>query len=168
MLIATAQMDWSNVAAAIVALAAFIVSIVSLLYAKTFNRSQAMIDFHRRFDDLTKAKYEAIDNVGEGTTPSGNPKIAGFIMRYWDMHYAEFVFWKQKLLKKEIYKDWLETLHHNRSLPMIEKTTYAEAWAYVKKWHRFSDDFTDFMDSIFDKGAEATLNDFKNRGNQYR
>jgi hypothetical protein len=99
--------DMLAIASIVIALASFGISYVVYRYTSRFNRSQVMIDFHRRFDELTQAKYEALGSLqpGDASDPAHNAKIAAFVMRYWDMHYAEFVFWKQGLLQRSIYSD---------------------------------------------------------------
>jgi sensor histidine kinase YesM len=161
--------DLVAISSLVIALASALFSFVVYRYTSRFNRSQVMIDFHRRFDELTQAKYEALGALkpGDPTDPAANTKVAAFIMRYWDMHYAEFVFWKQGLLQPSIYSDWLETLHLNAAKPMICNTTYAEAWQFVHANHRLSPSFNDFMDCVFANGSAAALTRFKSQAREY-
>jgi hypothetical protein len=161
--------DMVAIASLVIALASVAFSVVVYLYTSRFNRSQVMIDFHRRFDELTQAKYEALGSLhpGDVTDPAHNTKVASFVMRYWDMHYAEFVFWKQGLLQRSIYSDWLETLHLNADKPMICDTTYAQAWAFVHANHRLSPSFNAFMECVFKEGAAAALARYRRLAREY-
>jgi len=116
-------------------------------------------DNYRRFDLLLSERARLVEL--EANTKTREKQIKLFYIRFWNLQSDQFNFWLQGLIPERNYLSWLKVRQQEYELDVeiAPDTSFRKGWDMVKKDHE--EEFQKFMESVFEKGPQKTLEDKK-------
>jgi hypothetical protein len=128
-------------------------------YTKSLRKSEATLEFSKRFQDLIRDQLELNKKFLEhrNGVPNINVGDADAVVWWWrffDLMLYEFKFFQQGLISEDRFVEWMKWRRHDHSGPESELwetcgVTYPVAWNRWKSRKPMRDNsFIDFLDEI--------------------
>ena len=120
-------------------------------------------NFQKRYEELVfDAKEKA--SVPIEDKEQARKVAVSYYHRLWDLQLEEYQYWKDGLIKPEVYASWMDFRRKEwKTNDSLQGVTYQQAWAEMKSYFldnepgrvAYYKEFTDFMEGVFQGKTET-------------